>query len=91
MSFGSCFVFSERFDVETKYFGQERHAQLGKKGGDHPQPKGSREEGLAEVVGNARAKRVGQRGQEEVERTSESKHLKFIFKDIRFYSNPLIE
>lgn len=68
-------TFGKWFDVEAEDFGQERHGQLGKQDAQQPQPEGTGAEGLAEVVGDAGAEGVGQRGEEQVEGAEEFQHL----------------
>lgn len=71
MPFSSGFVFGERFNVEAENFGEDGHSQLGEDDSEKPKPEGSGAEGSAEVISNARAEGVGQRGEEKVERTGE--------------------
>jgi hypothetical protein len=74
LSFGASLVFEQRFDVETKHFGKETHRRLREENCEQAQPKRTREERFAEVIGDARAEGVGQRGEEEVERAEEVEH-----------------
>lgn len=77
----ACFVFCERLNVEAEDLGQEGHGQLCEEDSQHPKPEGTGAEGLAEVVGDAGAEGVGQRGEEEVEGAEEFWHLRFSIYD----------
>ena len=52
-----------------------------------PEPEGTGAKGLTEVIGDARAEGVGQRGEEEVERADEFEQ--FMISDLRLTINDL--
>jgi hypothetical protein len=65
-------IFGKRLQVESKDFRQQAHADLGQKRACQTKPKRICAEWFAEIIGDARAEREGQRGEENVERTGKA-------------------
>ena len=63
-----CLIFYDRLIFRAEDFRQETHARLRKDNSYETQPKGPCAKRFAEIIGNARAERVRQRGEEEMER-----------------------
>jgi hypothetical protein len=58
---------------------------LRKKDSNKSKPKGVCTERFTQVIGNARAEEIGQRGEQEVERAGETKEVsQFIISNLRF-------
>lgn len=72
--FGSL-VFNERFVVRTKNFGKQIHAGLRENDLDETKPKQIEVKRLTEIIGNARAENIRQRGEEEMERAGKADNV----------------
>jgi len=59
LSLGASLVFEQRFRVQAKDFGEENHYGLREEDHQQSQPKWSREEWLAEIIGDTCAEGVG--------------------------------
>lgn len=68
---GAGFVFDERLVMRTIHFRQKVQRHLQQENHHEAQPERIRAKRFAEVIGKARAKGIGQRGEEEQERAEE--------------------